>query len=129
MNVGIADVVIAEVELIWRSAEVALFEDEYLQLLCEEHPHSDVKLAAGKEQRLLHVFLDNEGTGSDGEVGRGFSDSKGFLEDWVCGDFGALSKRQRSDALDVSIHESFQLKKSIEHMHSISLNKINSTLL
>lgn len=68
MDVGIADVVIAKVELIGRSAEVALLEDEYFELLGEEHPHSHVKLAAGKEQRFLHVFLDHKRTRFNGEV-------------------------------------------------------------
>lgn len=62
MDVGVADIVSAEIELIGRSPKVALFEDVDFQLLGEEHPHSDVELSAGKKQRLLHVLLDHEGT-------------------------------------------------------------------
>jgi hypothetical protein len=49
VDVGVADVVSAEVELIGRSSQVALFEDVDFHLLREEHPHSDVEFAAGKE--------------------------------------------------------------------------------
>lgn len=62
MDVGVADIVSAEIELIGRSPQVTLFEDVYFQLLGEEHPHSDIELAAGKKQRPLHVLLDHEGT-------------------------------------------------------------------
>ena len=68
VDVGVTDVVIAEVELIRRGAQVALLEDEHLQLLGEEHPHSDIELATSKQQRPLHVFLHHEGTGPDREV-------------------------------------------------------------
>ena len=68
VDVGVADVVVAEVELIRRGAQVALLEDEHLQLLGEEHPHSDIELATSKQQRPLHVFLHHEGTGPDREV-------------------------------------------------------------
>lgn len=81
MDVGVANIVSAEIKLVGRSPKIALFEDVYFQLLGEQHPHSDVELAAGKKQRLLHVLLDHEGTGPYGEIRGGFSDSEGFFED------------------------------------------------
>lgn len=46
----------------------------------EENPHSDIEFPSHEEERALKVFLDNESTGADGELGTGISDAEGFFD-------------------------------------------------
>lgn len=85
MDVQIAEALPREREFVGGGPEVALPEEEDLELVGEQDPHSDIEFPAREEQWLLHVFLDDEGTGPDGEVACRLPYAEGFLEDGVRG--------------------------------------------
>lgn len=65
MHIEIGDFIAAEGVRVGGGSKIALSKEINLEIVADQDPHADVELAVVDEQGTFHVFLDDEGVGTD----------------------------------------------------------------
>ena len=60
MHKGVVNIFQVNAKLSGRGSQVALFEEEEVQVLVQKDPHTDVKFTVADQKWALNVFLDDE---------------------------------------------------------------------
>ena len=89
-----------------------------------EDPHSYVEFTSRYQERVLHVFLDHEGTTADYELIGRLSYSEWFLNDHLRTAFHLDIIGRRRIAMDILVHQRLHIKQILKDMHASPLNNI-----